>query len=877
MAAAASERAPNNSHFLLIMARRPEIMILFVSFLIFMINKHSNSIIHDKDRFRKQPLPSPFFPSQSPVVEDQYGDLERLRDCLTKDEIIFVMYYAPWCSKCMEVRWEFHKAAVFMQEEVTFAAVNCWWPEGECKRTQAPITFPLFYVYHTTLDGFRYTGHFTADHMVNFLGHFLFPIMPLHSLKNVSDILVQYDNAVIGYFDFYASPQPPGYSQFYYAALRILEEYPIQGPKFGVISSEKVASEYHLKSGPAVSMYRLLNSSYLTFSSSSSFTSKNIVKWVQVHYTQPAVTWLSPAGSKSLSLSKQINKGPTLIMYLPHSPFHVNPLFNLFRELAIDYSNCDPTSLRGKVIINRATIIHREMLLKHMLTIQSCKTSNQKDTKQQERLVQLPVTVPFHQHCCISLPRPRGATERCNICKIYFYSNICNTSKLYLNFLNNGINCLRMCQEIRLYYSPYDYASMCCDKQSGQTSSDEPNTRKPDPQILELQYRYRQRHCRRYSLAKLRGYLPAVTLTDGTVVKLAENFTGLGCRTNKSVNFYAMDTMFYKSFPERLNVVLPDKSSPGLVLIDRKNEVQHVLEERITRENIGSFIVNFTHGALPRQLRSSKPETSDCNHGDNLICILEVTSATFQKIVMDNDKDVLLLYYAPWCGFCAGFAHIYLSLAKYFKSAKSILFARINGYENDLPWEFTVDSYPTLHFFPAKRKAESATFPSHLPKTLPNLIQFVLHYATKKLKIHTAFSICGRSCIESNLHLTATRLKDLTEEISYVSKRRRKIRHILTTESAYFTLSESQEDEVFTNRQKALHKYLLLLQRRFVRKTAELNAAKKLRQVLLETDGSFIEQHKLVKVMRKYAADLTEASDLKSFEVKPKKSVRDEL
>jgi thiol-disulfide isomerase/thioredoxin len=77
------------------------------------------SIIHEKDRYRKQPLPSPFFPSKSPVLEDQYGDLERLRDRLTKDEIIFVMYYAPWCSKCMEVRWEFHKAAVFMQEEVS--------------------------------------------------------------------------------------------------------------------------------------------------------------------------------------------------------------------------------------------------------------------------------------------------------------------------------------------------------------------------------------------------------------------------------------------------------------------------------------------------------------------------------------------------------------------------------------------------------------------------------------------------------------------------------------------------------------------------------------------------------------------------------------
>ena len=28
---------------------------------------------------------------------------------------------------------------------------------------------------------------------------------------------------------------------------------------------------------------------------------------------------------------------------------------------------------------------------------------------------------------------------------------------------------------------------------------------------------------------------------------------------------------------------------------------------------------------------------------------------------------------------------------------------RINGENNDLPWEFTVERYPTIIFFPAKR------------------------------------------------------------------------------------------------------------------------------------------------------------------------------
>ena len=39
-------------------------------------------------------------------------------------------------------------------------------------------------------------------------------------------------------------------------------------------------------------------------------------------------------------------------------------------------------------------------------------------------------------------------------------------------------------------------------------------------------------------------------------------------------------------------------------------------------------------------------------------------------------QDVMILVYSPWCGFCASVAHIYLSLARYFKAAKHIIFSR---------------------------------------------------------------------------------------------------------------------------------------------------------------------------------------------------------
>lgn len=43
------------------------------------------------------------------------------------------MFYAPWSAESQHARTELEKAAQHMQKYVTFAAVNCWQPNGECK------------------------------------------------------------------------------------------------------------------------------------------------------------------------------------------------------------------------------------------------------------------------------------------------------------------------------------------------------------------------------------------------------------------------------------------------------------------------------------------------------------------------------------------------------------------------------------------------------------------------------------------------------------------------------------------------------------------------------------------------------------------------
>ena len=47
--------------------------------------------------------------------------------------------------------------------KVFFSAVNCWWPEGECRKRYKFLMYPVVMVYHTKLDGYKYTGKKNID------------------------------------------------------------------------------------------------------------------------------------------------------------------------------------------------------------------------------------------------------------------------------------------------------------------------------------------------------------------------------------------------------------------------------------------------------------------------------------------------------------------------------------------------------------------------------------------------------------------------------------------------------------------------------------------------------------------------------------------
>ncbi|KAL0903174.1 hypothetical protein M5K25_027531 [Dendrobium thyrsiflorum] len=86
--------------------------------------------------------------------------------------------------------------------------------------------------------------------------------------------------------------------------------------------------------------------------------------------------------------------------------------------------------------------------------------------------------------------------------------------------------------------------------------------------------------------------------------------------------------------------------------------------------------------------------------------VVILTPENFDQVVHDSNKDVLVEFYAPWCGHCKMLAPIYEKLANVYKLDEDVVIANLDADKyKDLAEKFGVTGFPTLKFFPKTNKA----------------------------------------------------------------------------------------------------------------------------------------------------------------------------
>jgi protein disulfide-isomerase A1 len=159
---------------------------------------------------------------------------------------------------------------------------------------------------------------------------------------------------------------------------------------------------------------------------------------------------------------------------------------------------------------------------------------------------------------------------------------------------------------------------------------------------------------------------------------------------------------------------------PAARLIKLADEMAKYKPTTAVLEGDGSvmraFVEEFLEGKLKQHLLSQElPEDWDKTPVKVLV------ASNFDFVALDNTKDVLVEFYAPWCGHCKQLAPIYDKLGENFKDSDTIVIAKMDSTVNEL--EHTkINSFPTIKLF---KKGDNQVIEYSGERTLEGLTKFL--------------------------------------------------------------------------------------------------------------------------------------------------------
>merc|ERR1712032_30511 len=119
--------------------------------------------------------------------------------------------------------------------------------------------------------------------------------------------------------------------------------------------------------------------------------------------------------------------------------------------------------------------------------------------------------------------------------------------------------------------------------------------------------------------------------------------------------------------------------------------------EGVSAKSVVSWITDYEQGKVKPWLRS-EPAPSAEEMRNSYVGVL--VGSTFTAAAQEETKDVLVDFYAPWCGHCRKFEPLYKELAKKVKHVKTLKIMKLDATRNEIEG-MQINGFPTIILFSA--------------------------------------------------------------------------------------------------------------------------------------------------------------------------------
>ncbi len=160
------------------------------------------------------------------------------------------------------------------------------------------------------------------------------------------------------------------------------------------------------------------------------------------------------------------------------------------------------------------------------------------------------------------------------------------------------------------------------------------------------------------------------------------------------------------------------------IIVRGDGDKKYVMEEEFSMDSFEAFLVKLEAGEIEPYIKSEDvPE-------DNSAPVKVAVAKNFEELVQKSEKDVLVEFYAPWCGHCKKLAPVFDELGEKMAN-ENVEIVKMDATANDVPSGFDVRGFPTLYWLPQDTKEPKAYQGG---RELDEFIKYIAENASSELK-----------------------------------------------------------------------------------------------------------------------------------------------